>query len=322
MTSSPSLFITPWMVGPSEIVSIGFFEDPLVVTNPIGPEADSVELLLFEDDCETEIVGDDSSAVYVSGITLEGGASSYSVTFDTGNFATNEGIVEFSGDGGSTGIVKFCTRVTSYEEELKASFFESVFKLNFDMTDNEFELLGVGIEENEKDEIVTDLQSEFTVNACNGCEDFICSLDAQLVNQNEALTFCIYPSHSDMTVSATVEISNFDAIISAGDPEENNYVEFVSVSMGSTAWESSPITTVSENYFTTGHIVSVSTPLLAEFFTSDFTQVNVNGNAFLEFIVAKAGRNELVSWGMVQPIATGVTSGCIENLIKKVQDFF
>jgi len=307
MTSAPSSFVDPWKVGLTAVTEYGFFEDPLIVTNPIGPEADSVILELFDHNCENIIMSGPSSAVSVSDIILSDGEATYNVNFDTEDFGIDS-VVTFTGDEKSTGNVKFCTRVTSVEgTDLKVAFRETNFELDFNMTDNQFQVGPITIEENDKDEFETEVQDEFLLQACQ-CIDQTCvdPLLPSVVFQNTPLIFCVYVTHDDTGVAETVEISNIDVLIEADD------INYQPVTMGSETWDPNALTVV--NSF--GSKVEVITNLITDFFTEGKTSIDVSGNAFLVFVEGSA-RLEMSGFGMVVDIEGEAQEGCIQKLVQR-----
>jgi hypothetical protein len=304
MTSAPSAFIDPWKIGPTVVSEIGFFEDPLTVTNPVGPEADSVSVKLFDYDCVSETI---FSSVSLSDISLSDGTATYDVIFDTESFGSDSAVT-FTGDAKSTGNVKFCTRVTATEgTDLDVTFRETNFELEFSMTDNEFAVGPITIEENDKDEFETDVEDEFILEACQ-CVDQTCvdPLLPSVVLQNTPLVFCVYVTHGDTGVADTVDISNIDVTIEAGE------ISYQPVTMGSETWDPNALTVV--NSF--GSKVEVISNLITDFFTEGFTSVDVSGNAFLVFVEGSA-RLDMEGFGMVVDIEGKPEIGCVEKLLKK-----
>jgi len=321
-TSAPSSVITPWLVGETTITPITFFSEPLIVNNPIGLEVDALTLKLFEYDCLTEVTDTTDSALSLTNITVTDNISEYAVVFDSGNFASDTGFVDTDG---STGTVKWCTRITSIEGDLQISFKETNFMLNYDLTDNQFEILGIGIEEGAPDDFTEDIDSDYEVRACQ-CMDFFC-MNPEPVSQNEALVYCIYvwQEQDNMDAILAVEISNFDSKMSAGEMGDDDYFEYVPVEFGSTTWEPNELTVVTTQFDGMGNIVEVRTPVVATFFSLGHEEVNISGNAFLEFIADGAFRtddNEMREYVYDVALQQSVGLGCFKQLLSVVTGTF
>jgi hypothetical protein len=116
----------------------------------------------------------------------------------------------------------------------------------------------------------------------------------------------VYVTHGDTGVADTVDISNIDVTIEAGE------ISYQPVTMGSETWDPNALTVV--NSF--GSKVEVISNLITDFFTEGFTSVDVSGNAFLVFVEGSA-RLDMEGFGMVVDIEGKPEIGCVEKLLKK-----
>lgn len=323
-TSSPTTIVNPWLVGDTTVIPIEFFDEVLIARNPIGPEADEVTLELFNYDCVTEVTDTTGAALSLSSISISNDISEYSVFFDAGNFASDTG--GFVESDGHIGSVKWCTRVTSLEEDLKISFKETNFVLNYDLSDNGYDITNIGLDVTDPDEFTDLVDSNYSVEGCQ-CMDFFCMLPAP-IKQNEALVYCIYVWQDESNADAilAVAISNFDSKITAGEEGDDDYVEYMPVEFGTESWDPNDITSVESSFDDMGNIIEIVTPMIAAFFANGHDTVDIFGNAFLEFIdtglVPREEENPMREYDFVIELVLPKGVGCFQQILTKMVGFF
>jgi len=254
----------------------------------------------------------------VTEYSTPGDAGGYDISVYLENFATDTGdFITFDADM-TTGTIDFCVRATSYEEDIAVVVRDTNFSLEFDVSDVEFSLVDVSIGELGQDDIVTDIDTGFTVEACQ-CETYECSGDPGTIEQNDPFVMCIYPFHDSIQADLTVFISNFDLKISAG--EDATYTEYDPVEFGSEGWDPNSLTKVTEDSSFPG-VLMISTPIIATFYSMGFSTVNAGGSAFLEFVSGAGRLDEIVDYEMPFIIDEGPQSGCLAMLFRGLGGFF
>lgn len=323
-TLSPMSRTPSWLVGLTtmNIVGANAFLGKTEVRNGIGWSVppSNVFVELYDFDCKNK---KDSLGLEVSLETYEyvSSPSIYDVLIHTEKFEEAPGsFVTFTGDtGASQGSVEFCTRVYTYSEDLDVAAFsrDTNFKFNFDLTVHEFVLSGLDNEAEDALEFESDLSSSFRVETCQCNSDFACysTDEAPTINQNDSLQLCIKGATSDTNDdgnSSHIDISNFSVQLSAGD------IVYDAVMVGTDTWEENILTKVTEQ----GDIKRISTPVLAQFFTEGHSNINIGGQAFLNFVDSRGKVETVASLSMVVNLSTNEGEGCFQRLISGARSFF
>lgn len=324
MSSAPTKQIAPWAVS-APVTS--FSEQVLSVTYDVGSDSDDLTFGLYGAGCEVMQDSTSSTAAIelLNEFSTPGDSGGYDIAIYLERFATDTGgYVSFSDDMG-TGTIDFCVRATSYEnsdgENFPVTYRETDVSLIFDTSMVDFVLLDISLEEVAPDELITEIDTGFTVAACQ-CEPFTCLSDPDPIKQNDPLVLCIYPLHDDPAATASVVISNFGMLIHAG--EDATYTAYEPVSFGLDGWDPNSLTVVTSDQDSgASGFVMISTPIIATFYAMSFTSVSAGGSAFLEFISGGGRVDEIVEYDFPFVIGEGVTeTGCIAKLFRTVGDLF
>lgn len=291
-TMSPTQFMDTFGVLGTSTTILGdnLFDGALQVTHDIGKDIDAdginggVNVALYDYGCENEQA--------LSGLTVSiepyefiADTFTYNVTIDDSlignvsstfvNFAADEGNVI----GESVGEILFCTQISTFTEEFFVAYYEFNFEIPFNLTENEFTFANATIATQNITELDVDVEDGYGVEACRCDDSFACIADPDPIESDrQALDVCIYPTAEGGLDASDVFISNFNATLS-----NDAGVTFSPVVFGDGEWEITVFTTVAvEN-----NIVRVSTIVLEGFFTSEETELTVDGTAFLEFVSAR-----------------------------------
>lgn len=324
-TNAPTAYIDPWLVGQTVVAQTGgnnYFDGSLDITNTIGVKVtDPVTVQLFDKNCVNK-ESNTSAVVSIQNLVSTPASFGYEVKIDQSLIGADTVIGTYvtcspqSGSSCSVGTIEFCTRVSTFIGSIEVAFRETNFNLGFNLTDNAFSLPSIGISENDPDSFITDVDTDFDVDACQ-CENFVCATPS-IIAQDENLVMCIYPVHgTDPSQASNVKITNFNIDIDAGDGSGFSYRPVV---FGTNAWNNDALTDVAEdgNDFT----IMISTPIIAQFFIQNVNTIDVNGNAFLEFKSGKDAATQFGKYAMEVALRVDPELGCLSILIKQVRALF
>jgi len=340
-SAAPTSHITPWLVGPTVVTKVdpsvalsgtasggdSFFDDALNVTNTIGSKvAADVLVELFDFQCVNakgkEVA---TSAVQITYEVNDPDDFWFMVQIDQSNIGDDtEGFVFLDNTdgptGNSTGSVKFCTRVSTCEGSVQIAFRETNYVLRFDLTENNFDISDIDIEENVPDSFITDVETDFSVEVYQ-CANYE-QVSPHTLDQDENLVICLEPSHSG-DLASVVHISNFNIKMEAGSVANEDLVEYNPVWFSTGGWESDSLTAVSEEA-DPNDIIMISTPVVAQFFIQSHTDISISGNCFLEFDSAKDAKAPVfVGYQMQIAVATAIAGeGCLVGLIRRIRAAF
>lgn len=323
-TPPPTSSITPWLVGPAVVSQAGgsnYFDGNLAISHVLGASVtDPVVVKLFDTGCINE--ESDPTAVVSTLATSQSGISySYQVSIDQskiGDDATGSATYVKCAPGAnsacSVGNIQFCTRVSTYHGSIEVAFVETNFDLAFNLTDNDFNLGSIGITENQPDSFITDVDTDFTVDACQ-CADHAC-VAPETIEQDTSLVMCLYAEHPTPGMASNVRISNFN--IDVQDAAGASNFVYQPVTFGTNQWVTDGLTVVDVG---TNDYVMITTPIVAQFFIQNVASIDVTGNAFLEFKSQKEGRQVFAEYGMVIGLGAGVgvDLGCFANLVAQIR---
>jgi len=265
----------------------------------------------------------------VVGISTDGYSGSpfiYNVTIDQTLIADDTTFVSFDTSdpltGNSLGSIKFCTRVSTIEGPIQVAFRETIFDLQFDLTDNCiasscFSVTGIVISENNPDSFETLIEDDFGVDICQ-CSNYVCYGAPQNpgspapIQQNTPLVLCLLPTGG---LPSVVHISNFNLQLSAGT------VTYEPVQFGSATWEEDVLTVVTVD--ASGDIVMITTPVVAQFYIQAHTSIQASGNCFLEFDSGKVDALPVfANYGLDIELAAETQVGCLQGLVQKLTGMF
>jgi len=244
---------------------------------------------------------------------------SYNITLDSSLIGQNVGgFVSFSNQTNSQGSIAFCTRVTAEHDSIAVFFTDRTFILPFDLTKNEFSINNVEFQLKNSSLSIIDIDNPFTVIACQCDDDMKCVQEPVKITQDESLIFCLEPSDSD------VHISNFEAIIEAGTPgdEDDVYVSHEVVSMGTDGWDEDVLTTVITSQDLSNKI-QIKTSVVTTFFTEGKSSIDITGNAFLDFDESKHVMPFFSEFNLTVPIdGIQVHEGCFQIIFQEMNSLF
>jgi hypothetical protein len=322
-SASPTSHITPWLVGPTTYTLNGgnnYFDGFLGCSNVIGSKVtQNVVVQLFDFNCiNAKDNMNSTNAVTIFQVNPTPASFGYSVNISQSNIGDDTGGFVFP-TGPSTGDVKFCTRVSTWEGSIEVAFRETNFILSYDLTNNNFALNNIQIEENDPDSFITDVDTDFSVIAYQ-CSNYL-QTTSHTLQQDENLVICLEPSHPG-GMAHVVHISNFNIKMYAGSAATGDYVEYNPVWFSTGGWTSDSLTAVSEQP-DPADIIMISTPVIAQFFIQSHIQINVSGNCFLEFDSAKEARAPVfVGYDMQFAVVDGREEGCLVGLIRRIRGLF
>jgi len=326
-TAAPTSGITPWLVGEATTSLIGSneFDGALEVSHKIGSDVNTaignaVIVELLDSDC-VAIMNSTGSVVEISDPGYYGTPFQYNVTVDQSKIASDPDFVFFDpvataegvSSANSTGSIKFCTRVSTIEGPIAVAFRETKFEFNFDLTVNGFSMSGVSITENTIDSFETLVDDAFAVEVCQ-CSNYICYAPgaAPVISQDSSLQLCLYPAG---VLPSPIHISNFNLQLST------TTVTYNPVTFGSITWQADILTLVSTD--STGDIVMITTPVIAQFFVQGFTSIQASGNCFLEFDSSKTQQlPDFANFGLDIELAAEVQGGCLQKLMQRLTGMF
>jgi len=324
-TASPTAFMDQWYVGDGHndiiVDGVGLLDGVYQIEHVIGPRygPGSVYVELLDYGCNT-IMNSTGLEVSVQGEDyIPGENFSYNITLDSSLISQNVGgFVSFSNQTNSQGSIAFCTRVTAEHDSIAVSFTERTFTLPFDLTKNEFSLNNVEIQPSNSSVSILDIDNPFTVIACQCDDDMNCVQEPVKITQDESLIFCLETSDSN------VHISNFEVIIEAGTPgdEDDVYVFHEVVLMGTDGWDEDVLATVITSQDSSNKIL-IKTLVVAEFFTEGKSSIDITGNAFLEFDESKHAMPFFSQFYLTVPIdGIQVHGGCFQIIFQQMKSLF
>jgi len=319
-TIAPTHIMMPWLVGPCFVVVDGsdVLNTTIHCSHEIGEKGiNNVQVELYDRNClEVQEKNNSTNAVRIFGESTGSSFFNYSADLFQNTGASFTGGFDHPNSDG-TGSLKFCTRVSTWENSIQVAFRETNFVLSYDMSDNGFSLLNVEIEDNNPDSFETDVIDSYSIQTCQ-CSNFLCFDSPQVIKNDQNLVLCIEPDHTDGSLEDIVHISNFNLNLVAGS-QGNSYVEYNPVWFSTIGWESDILTDVSEN----GDIIMISTPVIAQFFIQGHANIRATGNCFLKFDGTKSEREPSFSeYSMEVMLETADGSGCLKSLMKNIQKFF
>lgn len=279
----------------------------------------SVTVQLFDSNCiNVRDNVNSTNAVSISQINPSPGSFGYSVNISQSNIGDDTGGFVHS-TGPSLGDLKFCTRVSTWENSIEVAFRETNFVLSYDLTNNTFALENIQIQSNDPDSFITDVDTDFSV-AVYQCNNYM-QTTAHSLEQDENLVICLQPQHPG-NLAHVVHISNFNIKISAGSTTARDYVEYNPVWFSTGGWQSDSLTSVSKQA-DPSDIIMISTPVIAQFFIQSHTQINVSGNCFLEFDSTKEAKAPVfVGYDMQFGIVSDIEEGCFVGLMRRIRGLF
>lgn len=323
-TPSPTSIIDHWLVGNTVVTQNGsnYFDGAISVTNSIGSKVkDPVTIKLFSKNCDNESTPSSSQVVKIGPIAQHP-SFSYVLNIDQSligadvaqQIGTYITCLPDQNSSCSRGSIEFCTRVSTHTGSIEVAFRETNFKLDFDLTDNNFNVTSVGIADNSPDSFNTDVGTDFDVEACQ-CDSSLSCLNPVPISQNENLVVCLKPIHNfDQSVANNVKITNFNIKIFAGG------VEYDPVWFSTGSYQHDILTSVFED--SSKNTIRISAPITAQFFIKNHNNIGVSGNAFLEFKSAKEGAPSFAGFMMEVRLAQVNQIGCFQNLIQKFHSKF
>ena len=324
-TVSPTTHITPWLVGPSTYTLNGgnnYFDGYLGVSNPIGSKANlnNVVVQLFDFNClnQKDNMNSTNAVTIFATDTTQAQTFGYSVNISQSNIGDDTGGFFFP-TGPSTGDVKFCTRVSTWEGSVEVAFRETNFILSYDLTNNTFALSNILIQENNPDSFITDVDTDFSVLVYQ-CNNYLQTTPHTLL-QDENLVICLEPFHPG-GMAHVVHISNFNIKMFAGTVGSPTYVEYNPVWFSTGGWNHDSLTSVSEQP-DPADIIMISTPVIAQFFIQSHTSISLSGNCFLEFDSNKDAKAPVfVGFDMTFGVVEAAEEGCLVSLIRRIRGLF
>lgn len=331
-TESPTSFIQPWLVGScnASLTGDSILDSYLTGFNEIGFKGamNDVTVKLFDYDCETEQdLMNSTNAVTIfntiqpSSTVGETEPFFYDINISTSDIASDTGgFVTVDGTSNQTGVIEFCTRVSTSEGSIEVAFRECNFRLSYSLAAN-FSLTGLNITERDPDVLTPEIPTDYGVAACQ-CEDFECLSSPVTILQDESLVVCLFPTFLGNATN-TVRISNFNFKVFAGTPRTPEYVEYNPVWFSTDGWSYDPLTLVTTSVEADATVVMVQTPVIAGFFIQGHESINVEGNAFLEFTTSKAAKAPMFDTYVLEfAIEATRAEGCIKQLINRIREFF
>jgi len=219
-------------------------------------------------------------------------------------------LMTFDDETQTSGILSFCTKVTTKYSDIEITFQKTIYSLGFDLSDVAFCLGDIAIKElgpviEEEEDFLT-----IGVNACLCDELYMCLEGTITVIQNDDVMVCIFP------LSEEFRVTNFALSFKN---QENGYA-YQAVDLGADGWKPNVPTTVSES----GRIVQTTTIMVAGLFDASNVGVLVEGVAQLEV----AGTNErmrsdsLSNFEMSLNIDLVEDVGCINSMLNAVLSAF
>lgn len=277
------------------------------VSNNIGSSvvAGDITVQLFSEECH-DVKDNAGLEVEVNNTSYDPSLFTYDIIINPDLIATSPGgFVHFEDQVNfSNGIIRFCTRVTTFVGSTEMIFKETNFQLDFDWSGT-FMPTNLTFTDNPVDLFVTEMDTSYFVQACQCNGKFEC-YSPPPVGQNQNLNLCIEPT-GGINVHE-VYISNFNIQLSAG------IEEYTPVSFGSSSWSNDGLTIVTRK----GDTMRVSAPVPAWSFRQNEALINVTGSAFLEY---KRDTNEKMKMPLYRnfhlqvEIATISDTSCIDLLL-------
>jgi len=314
--------LSGWLIGPAEFTLIGnnYLDGSLGVSNEIGDKVtQNVSISLYDYGCENKKdTINNTNAVIIESTNFSPSSFGYVISISHPNLGTDTGGFVFMNANPSLGKIKFCTRVSTWEGSTQVFFRETNFVLSYDLTENNFNLTSVEIDENDPGSFIADVDTEFFIKACQ-CSEYACISTPHNLKQDENLVMCLEAQHPD-EMEDTVNISNFNIKLSAGVGQ--SYVEYNPVQFGTGSWVHDSLTLVQGP--NADGVIMISTPIIAKFFIQTHKSINVTGNCFLEFDTAKSVTNDslFMEFNLKFGIEEILNEGCLIKLIRKFRELF
>lgn len=320
-TASPTLPIQRWEIGEAEFSVIGnnILDGKLQVKHAIGHNVDpsNVDVQLLDKNCENP-TSDPGLEVSLEKIEYSNSPFVYNVSVNETLIGSSPGgfvtFINQEDTGKSKGFIKFCTRVVTREGNVAAAFKETIFKLNFDLTDKGF-IFSTTLLEDSPDVFVTVIEDSFAVGVCQCDGDYVCysSGSAPTIEQDESLTICLFPTANED--ASVVHISNFNLQMSSKD----GAYSYSPVSFGTATWSEDSLTDV---YLQDdSDVIKISTPIVARFFIDGYEELDVSGEAYLEFDQTSKQENSasFSRFETMIKLQPRKLSGCFQNMFFRIR---
>jgi len=232
----PTTYITPWLVGPTSYSlnnGNNYFDGYLGLSNSIGFKANlnNVVVQLFDFNCQNkkEHMNSTNSATIFAIDPSQVQSFEYSVNVSQSNIGDDTGGFVVS-TGPSTGYIKFCTHVSTWEGSIEVVFRETNFILRYNLTNNTFAFNNIQIQKNDPDSFITEVDTDFSVNGYK-CNNYMRVTTPNPLKQDESLVVCLEPTHAG-SMAHVVHISNLNLKMFAGSPGNGNYIQYDPVWFG------------------------------------------------------------------------------------------
>jgi len=321
-TLHPTTLMQPWIVGPTSFTvesdEFSVENNLLTMSNAVGSKGiNNVIVELFDYGCINKQENNNSTnavKVFSEVRSLSSNVFNYSLNVAVENMGSDTGGFIFS-NGDGTGDLKFCTRVSTWENSIQVAFHETNFILSYDMSDNTFSLLNVQVGPNGVDSFITRVIDDFSLAACQ-CSNFQCITTPESIKPDELLVLCLRPDHPD-GLEDIVHISNFNLNLFAGSGDR--YVEYNPVWFNTDGYGHNILTDVVEQ----GDIIMITTPVVAQFYIQGHASISVSGSAFLQFDTSKSEREpSFADYSLELGLEVAQGEGCFKSLIRKIQKLF
>jgi len=321
-TLHPTTLMQPWIVGPTSFTvesdEFSVENNLLTMSNAVGSKGiNNVIVELFDYGCINKQENNNSTnavKVFSEVRSLSSNVFNYSLNVAVENMGSDTGGFIFS-NGDGTGDLKFCTRVSTWENSIQVAFHETNFILSYDMSDNTFSLLNVQVAPNGVDSFITRVIDDFSLAACQ-CSNFQCITTPESIKPDELLVLCLRPDHPD-GLEDIVHISNFNLNLFAGSGDR--YVEYNPVWFNTDGYGHNILTDVVEQ----GDIIMITTPVVAQFYIQGHASISVSGSAFLQFDTSKSEREpSFADYSLELGLEVAQGEGCFKSLIRKIQKLF
>lgn len=266
------------VVGKSTVTVVGanIFDGKMQVQNemvvPIDPMYIEVELLDFE--CSKPMPSNGlevslDNYLYSSTPLIYG----VKINKDKIGLRASDFVSYKSNTNKSRGNIKFCTRVSIHEDEVRLSYRDTKFEIDFSLSDNKYIVNSVEHDGIGKVKTADHLEESYGVTACQCDDNYVCYDEntKSSISKDEEVAVCITPAPIDSRHSATIE--NLELHMAAGD------IEFSPVSLGTNKWDVvDPLAKVSK----LGDTIRVSTPPLKEYFMNGYESLKISGTTILQ----------------------------------------
>lgn len=227
-------------------------------------------LNFYQADCSVELEEDEIVSLFAGPFTYISNNITYGLFLDQTKLGSSD-TVNFDDASNSSGTISYCTKlITKTSSNLEVGSKKLKFNIRFDLSDLEFTLDDINIQEEDGEEINLDI--EFSASACECNVLFECVSDVYIQSDSAPeFRVCITPSGENIFVS------NMELIL------ESNSYEYQPVSLGESGPIVDPITSLSQS----NTVMMVTTRIVTELFNGDDSFITVKGMAFLS-----TGQNE------------------------------